>query len=208
MLPVSQFIDKHKLRSRGLGGDLYHRRWCIRCGIDEKELSFGQLVTMDGVSRTRCYDCGEFCYNGAELSGRQFFEAVNVKRAAKVREKKVRAKRAKERASQCNKCRRCEKKNGSSERGREGIADSKIRTGRPSSFVKHNGGNPDGWKIEVYRAPRQRKQPDYSWRSCSKKKSHSQAPKNAYGREMEEDGLRWVAQRGIGMELKKNVQTS
>jgi len=134
MLPVSQFIDKHKSRTRGLGGELCHERWCIHCGIDKKELSFGQLVTMDGVSRTRCYDCGELCYTGPELSGREFFEAVKAKRTEKDREKKAWAKRTKGRAAQHIKCRRCGKKSGSSEMGREGISNSKVHTGRPSGF--------------------------------------------------------------------------
>lgn len=179
MLPVSHFIDKHKLRSRELAGDLCHRRWCIRCGIDEKELSFGQLVTMDGVSRTRCYDCGELCYNGPELRGREFFETVTAKRAEKVRERTVWARRAKNRAAQRIKGHRRHKKSGSSGVGREGIPRSKVHTGQPSGFCKNRVRRPDEWKNEGYRAPHQRKQTNYNWRSCSKKKSRSQIPKYA-----------------------------
>lgn len=77
---------------------------------------------MDGVSRTRCYHCGELCYNGLELSGREFFEVVKAKRPEKGREKKARAKRAKDKAAKCIKYWRWEKKAGSSEMGREGIS--------------------------------------------------------------------------------------
>lgn len=145
MVPASQFIDKHKSRTRALGGKLCHERWCIHCGIDKKELSPGQLVTMDHVSRKRCYECGEFCYTGPELIGREFFEAVEARRAEKFPDKKVRAKRTKGRATQCIKCRRYDKKSGSIERGVKGTSNSKVYASGPSGSLKNNKRwNPNG----------------------------------------------------------------